>query len=100
MLELYERVLALSHHKYRTWSVPHDSFGGTAHEDVLETGVAVSLMTIRSALKSRATFVMTSNAIPTWTITSFKSSGSIIFFANASSSFFMGPIGNPSPMGA
>ena len=39
---LPERVVALSHHKYRTWSVPHDSFGGTAHEHVLEARAAVS----------------------------------------------------------
>ena len=88
-------VSAIPDGKLPTWD---DPFGGTDDEHMFEAGMAMSRDNYRSALQSGAILVITSKAMPTRTITSFKSCGSIGLFANSLNSISRGLIGKPSPI--
>lgn len=90
-------MFALAHDEDRARCVPRDTFGGFPMNMCLRPVLPRVVRAIKSILQSRAAFVMTSNAIPTWTTTSLRNSGSIILLPNSSSSFFMDAVGKPGP---
>ena len=66
--------------------MPHDPFGGTAHEDVLKTGIAVGCNHDHISLTVMGD-IGDYKAVPTRAIASFRSSGSIALYANVSKTF-------------
>ena len=96
---LYELVFAFSDDEYRTRGVPYDPLGGTAHEHVFEAGMAMSRDDDEIGLTIAGNVGDYFKGRAYADKHFFQELWSDRVFANASNSFFMGPIGKPSPIG-